>query len=79
MDKSRDIGNGLARVRARKKRERLARVHEVRIEGDRVIIPVSLFAAVMGAVSGQKKRGTAGPDAIQMRLVMGEEREGAGE
>lgn len=78
MPDAQEIGKGLmrARVRSRTKREKLARVHEIRIEGDRVIFPVSLFAAVMGAVSGQKKRGKAGKAVdIQMRLVMGEDGE----
>lgn len=67
-----NIGKGLmrTRVRSRARRERAAMVHEVIVDGDRVIFPASLFGAVMAAI-GKKKQGKQ--TSMQLRIELGED------
>jgi hypothetical protein len=55
-----NIGKGLTRVivRSRSKRAKIvAVVHEIIIDGDRVIFPASLFGAVMASLKKGKRKG----------------------
>jgi hypothetical protein len=74
MEEAVNIGKGMkrVRVRSRTRRERAARVHEVIVEGDRVIFPASLFGAVMAAI-GQKKEGKRA--SLQIKIEFGGEDE----
>ena len=74
MEEAVDIGKGMKRVkvRSRARRERAARVHEVIVEGDRVIFPASLFGAVMAAI-GQKGKGKKA--SMQIKIEFGGEDE----
>ena len=72
MESAVDIGKGMKRVRVRSKarREKAARVHEVIVDGDRVIFPASLFGAVMAALGhGQKGKKAV----MQIKIEFGEE------
>jgi len=67
-----NIGKGKMRARCRNKkvRAKLAKIHGIEIEGDRVIFPVSFFASVLGML-GSAKRGKSRID-IQIKMEMGE-------
>lgn len=71
-DEAIDIGKGLMRkrVRSKKKREKAATIHNVIVDGKRVIFPASLFGAVM-AVMGNNKKGKK--TTLQMSIEWGEE------
>ena len=73
-----DIGKGLKRVKVRDKRtrEKLARIHEIIVEDNRVIFPASLFGAVMSALAKKKKRKDAGASRIQIEIGLGDDDEG---
>lgn len=65
-----DIGKGKMRVRCRNKRtrERLRRIHEIIIDGDRVIFPKSLFAAVLGTLGTAQREKRKIETQIRMEL-----------